>query len=73
MEYCIGEVMMWEGIYLYVWDNYRKPTWDLARFRFAYPWFKTLHFVHLRLLLLAFCNPPLRLPLEKHISRQKQI
>ena len=73
MEYCIGEVMMWEGIYLYVWDNYRKPTWGLARFHFAYPWFKTLHFAHLRLLLLAFRNPHLRLPLEKHIFRQKQV
>ena len=73
MEYCIGEVMMWEGIYLYVWDNYRKPTWGLARFHFAYPWFKTLHFAHLRLLLLAFRNPHLHLPLEKHIFRQKQV
>ena len=31
----------------YIWDNYSKPTWGLARFHFAYPWFKTLHFAHL--------------------------
>ena len=40
-------------------DNYSKPTWGLARLRFAYPWFKTLHFVHLRLPLLGLCYPPL--------------
>ena len=28
-------------------DNYSKPTWGLARLRFTYPWFKTLHFAHL--------------------------
>ena len=54
-------------------DNYSKPIWDMARFHFAYQWFKTLHFAHLRLLPLAFHNPPLRLLLEKHIFRQKQI
>ena len=50
----------------------------MARFYFAYPWFKTLHFAHLKLVPLAFrnlafYNPPLRLLLEKHIFRQKQI
>ena len=53
-------------------DNYNKPTWGLARFHFTYPWFKTLHFAHLKLVPLAFRNPPLRLPSEKHIFRQKQ-
>ena len=50
-----------------------KPTCGMARFHFAYPWFNHLHFAYLRLVLLAFCNPPLRLSLEKHIFRQKQI
>ena len=45
-------------------DNYSKPTWGLARFHFTYMWFKTLHFAHLKLVPLAFRNPPLRLPLE---------
>ena len=54
-------------------DNYSKPTCGMTRFYFAYPWFKTLHFAHLRLVPLAFRNLHLRLPLEKHIFRQKQI
>ena len=37
----------------------------MARFHFAYLWFKTLHFAHLKLVLLAFRKPPLRLLLEK--------
>ena len=53
-------------------DKYSKPTWGLARFHFTYPWFKTLHFAHLNFNPLAFRNPPLRLPSEKHIFRQKQ-
>ena len=53
--------------------NYSKPTWGLARFHFTYPWFKTLHFAHLKLVPLAFRNPPLRLPLEKYIFKKKQI
>ena len=53
-------------------DNYSKPTWGLARLRFAYPWFKTYHFAHLRYLPLGICCPPLHLPLEKHILREKQ-
>ena len=53
-------------------NNYSKPTWGLARFHFTYPWFKTLHFAHLNFNPLAFRNPPLRLPSEKHIFRQKQ-
>ena len=28
-------------------DNYSKPTCDMTRFHFAYPWCKTLHFIHL--------------------------
>ena len=55
------------------WVNYSKPTWGLARFHFTYSWFKTLHFAHLKLVPLAFRNPPLRLPLEKHIFKKKQI
>ena len=54
-------------------DNYNKPTYGMARFHFAFPWFNHLHFAHLRLVPLAFRNPPLHLPLEKHIFRQKQI
>ena len=54
-------------------DNYTKPPRGLARLHFAYPWFKTYHFAHLKLVLLAFRNPPLCLPLEKHIFRLKQI
>ena len=57
----------------FFWDNYSKPTWGLARFHFTYPLFKTLHFAHLKLVPLTFHNPPLRLPLEKHIFRKKQI
>ena len=53
-------------------DKYSKPTWGLARFHFTYPWFKNLHFAHLNFNPLAFRNPPLRLPSEKHIFRQKQ-
>ena len=54
-------------------DNYSKPYWGLARLHFAYPWFKTYHCAHSKLVLLAFHNPPLRLPLEIHIFRLKQI
>ena len=39
-------------------DNYSKPTWDLVRLHFVYPWFKTWHFVHLYFNLLP---PPPRL------------
>ena len=45
--------------YINIWDNYSKPTWGLARLRFAYPWFKTYHFAHLRLLPFSLCYPPL--------------
>ena len=45
----------------------------MTRFHFAYPWFKTLYFAHLKLVSLPFRNPPLCLPLEKHIFKQKQI
>ena len=45
----------------------------MVRFHFANPCFKTLHFFHLRLVLLAFRNPAFHLLLEKHILRQKQI
>ena len=58
--------------YIILRDKYSKPTWGLARFHFTYPWFKTLHFAHLNFNPLAFRNPPLRLPSEKHIFRQKQ-
>ena len=54
-------------------DNYNKPIWGMARFHFAYLWCNHLHFAYLRLVLLAFRNPPFRLPLEKYIFRQKQI
>ena len=54
-------------------DNYSKPTYGITRFHFAYLWFNHLHFAHLRLVPLAFRNPPLCLLLEKHIFRQKQI
>ena len=50
---------------LIVWDNYSKPTWGLARLRFAYLWFKTLHFAHLRLLPLGLCYPP---PLKRRLN-----
>ena len=46
-------------------DNYSKPTWGMARFHFAYPWFKTLHFAHLKLVPLDFHNPSFCLLLEK--------
>ena len=45
----------------------------MTRFHFAYPWFKTLYFAHLKLVSLPFRNPPLCLLLEKHIFKQKQI
>ena len=61
------------GFAIKIWVNYSKPTWGLTRFHFTYPWFKTLHFAHLKLVPLAFRNPPLRLPLEKHIFKKKQI
>ena len=54
-------------------DNYNKPIWGMARFHFAYSWFKILYFAHLKLVSLPFYDPYLRLPLEKHIFRQKQI
>ena len=60
------------SLFIYLWDNYSKPTWGLARFHFTYPWFKTLHFAHLNFNPLAFRNPSLRLPSEIHIFRQKQ-
>ena len=44
----------------------------MARLRFAYPWFKTYHFAHLKCLPLEICYPPLPLPLEKHIFREKK-
>ena len=53
-------------------DNYSKPPWGLARLRFAYLWFKTYHFTHLRCLPLEICYPPLPLPLGKHIFREKK-
>ena len=31
----------------------------MARFHFAYLWFKTLHFAHLNFNLLPICYPPL--------------
>ena len=43
----------------FFWDNYSKPTWGLARFHFAYPWFKTLHFAHLNFNPLPIRYPPL--------------
>ena len=45
----------------------------MIRFHFVYLWLKNLHFDHLKLVPLSFYNPPLCLPLEKHIFRQKQI
>ena len=53
------------------WDNYSKPTWGKARFRFAYPWFKTYHFAHLNFNPLPIRYPPHPQPLEKHIFREK--
>ena len=44
----------------------------MTRFHFTYLWFNYLHFAHLRLVSLAFRNPLLCLPLEKHIFRQKK-
>jgi hypothetical protein len=38
---------------LFIWVNYSKPTYGLARFSIAYPWFKTCHFIHLRFKTLA--------------------
>ena len=40
-------------------DNYSKPTYGMTRFHFAYPWFKTLYFVHLNFNSLPICYPPL--------------
>ena len=51
-------------------DNYSKPTWDLARFHFTYPWFKTLHFAHLNFNLSPIHYPPLAFPLEKNFYNQ---
>ena len=48
------------------WDNYSKPLWGLARLHFAYPWFKTYHFVHLNFNLLPIRYPPHPQTLEKH-------
>ena len=64
-------IVVWH--YLIWRDNYNKLTCGMTHFHFAYPWFKTLHFAHLRLVSLAIRNPPLRLPLGKHIFREKQI
>ena len=44
---------------IYNWDNYNKPTYAMAHFHFAYPWFKTLHFAHLNFNPLPICYPPL--------------
>ena len=54
-------------------DNYSESTCGMIPFHFVYPWFNHLHFAHLRLVPLAFRNSSLRLSLEKHIFRQKQI
>ena len=40
--------------------------------RFAYPWFKTYHFAHLRCLPLEIGYPRLPSLLEKHIFREKK-
>ena len=40
-------------------DNYSKPTCDMTRFHFAYPWFKTLHFAHLNFNMLSIRYPSL--------------
>ena len=61
------EALFFFYIYIYIWDNYSKPTWGLARFHFTYPWFKTLHFAHLNFNPLPIRYPPFPLPLEKHI------
>ena len=55
-----------------LWDNYNKPPWGLVCLYFAYPWFKTYHFAHLRCLPLEIYYPLLPLPLEKHIFREKK-
>ena len=44
---------------IYNWDNYNKPTYDMARFHFAYPWFKTLHFANLNFNPLPIHYPAL--------------
>ena len=53
-------------------DNYSKPTWGKACLRFAYPWFKTLHFTHRNFNPLSIRYPPHPQPLEKHIFKEKQ-
>ena len=53
-------------------DNYSKPTWGKACLRFAYPWFKTLHFAHQNFDPLSIRYPLHPQPLEKHIFREKQ-
>ena len=52
--------------YINIWDNYSKPTWGLARLRFAYPWFKTYHFAYLYFNLL----PPPPLPVT-HLTLRR--
>ena len=61
-----------KNIYIYIYRfNYSKPTWGKARFRFAYPWFKTYHFTHLNFNPLPIRYPPHPQPLEKHIFKEK--
>ena len=56
--YIIISVLQFSTWYEVLRDNYSKPTWGLARLRFAYPWFKTYHFAHLYFNLLP--PPPPR-------------
>ena len=38
-------------------DNYTKPTCDLGKNYFAYPWFEKYHLTHLCYVLFVFHNP----------------
>ena len=46
-------------LFIYLWDNYTKPTCGLGENHFAYLWFEKCHLTHLRYVPFIFRNPPL--------------
>ena len=46
-------------LFIFIWDNYSKPTCGMTRFHFAYLWFNHLHFTHLNFNLLPIRYSPL--------------
>ena len=66
------ELMYFIIIFLFIRDNYSKPTCGMTRFHFVYLCFNHLHFTHLNFNLLPIRYPPHHQTLEKHFFIQNQ-